>query len=48
MVIETGTALLIVGVFVLPGFFTLTFRERLYVVRGAENSFERLLSALLT
>lgn len=46
MVIETGTALLIIGVFVLPGFFTLVFRERLYVVRGAETPFERLLSAL--
>jgi hypothetical protein len=46
MVIETGTAILILGVFVLPGFITLIFRERLYVVRGQESPFERLLSAL--
>lgn len=47
MVVDTGTAILILGVFVLPGFITLIFRERLYVVRGQEAPFERLLSALL-
>jgi hypothetical protein len=47
MVVDTGTAILVLGVFVLPGFITLTFRERLYVVRGHETPFERLLSALL-
>lgn len=46
MVVDTGTAILILGVFVLPGFITLIFRERLYVVRGQETPFERLLSAL--
>jgi hypothetical protein len=43
---ETGTALLIIGVFVLPGFITLLFRERTYTVKGQETPFERLLSAL--
>jgi Family of unknown function (DUF6338) len=47
MVVDTGTAILILGAFVLPGFITLTLRERLYVVRGEEAPFERLLSALL-
>ncbi len=46
MVVDTGTVILILGVFVLPGFITLIFRERLYVVRGQETPFERLLSAL--
>jgi hydrogenase-4 membrane subunit HyfE len=47
MAVDTGTAILILGVFVLPGFITLTLRERLYIVRGEEAPFERLLSALL-
>jgi hypothetical protein len=47
MALDTGTAILILGAFVLPGFITLTLRERLYVVRGEEAPFERLLSALL-
>jgi hypothetical protein len=47
MVVDTGTAILILGAFVLPGFITLILRERLYVVRGEEAAFERLLSALL-
>jgi hypothetical protein len=47
MVVDTGTAILILGLFVLPGFITLILRERLYVVRGEETPFERLLSALL-
>jgi hypothetical protein len=47
MAVDTGTAILILGAFVLPGFITLTLRERLYVVRGEDTPFERLLSALL-
>jgi hypothetical protein len=47
MVVDTGTAILILGAFVLPGFITLTLRERLYIVRGEATPFERLLSALL-
>jgi hypothetical protein len=47
MVVDTGTAILILGAFVLPGFIALTLRERLYVVRGEDGPFERLLSALL-
>lgn len=47
MVVDTGTAILILGAFVLPGFITLILRERLYVVQGHETPFERLLSALL-
>lgn len=42
----TGTAILILGVFVLPGFVTLLFRERTYVVRDEASTFERLLTAL--
>jgi hypothetical protein len=47
MALDTGTAILILGAFVLPGFITLTLRERLYIVRGEDTPFERLLSALL-
>ena len=47
MVVDTGTAILILGAFVLPGFITLTLRERLYIVHAEETPFERLLSALL-
>jgi hypothetical protein len=47
MAVDTGSAILILGAFVLPGFVTLIIRERLYVVRGEETAFERLLSALL-
>jgi hypothetical protein len=42
----TGTALLILAVFVLPGFITLLMRERAYAVKGEETPFERLLNAL--
>jgi Family of unknown function (DUF6338) len=42
----TGTALLILAVFVLPGFVTLLFRERMFAVRGEDTPFERLLNAL--
>jgi hypothetical protein len=43
---QTGTALLVIAVFVLPGFITLLLRERIYTVRGEESPFERLLNAL--
>ncbi len=46
MIADTGTAILILGIFVLPGFITLLFRERFYVVRGQDTPFERLLQAL--
>lgn len=42
----TGTALLILAVFVLPGFVTLLLRERMFAVRGEDTPFERLLNAL--
>lgn len=42
----TGTALLILAVFVLPGFVTLLFRERMFMVRGEDTAFERRLNAL--
>lgn len=42
----TGTALLLLAVFVLPGFVTLVLRERSYAVKGEESPFERLLNAL--
>ncbi len=43
---DTGTAILVLGVFVLPGFITLLFREWLYAVKRDESAFERLLQAL--
>jgi hypothetical protein len=42
----TGTALLILVAFVLPGFITLVAREATYVVRDAATPFERLLLSL--
>jgi hypothetical protein len=42
----TGTALLILAAFVLPGFVALKYRERTYVVKADDTPFERLLSAL--
>jgi hypothetical protein len=39
----TGTALLILVAFVLPGFVTLVARETTYVARDAVTPFERLL-----
>lgn len=42
----TGTALLVIAVFVLPGFVTLLIQERTYWVRADESPFERLLNAL--
>jgi hypothetical protein len=43
---ETGTAVLLIAAFVLPGFVTLLLRERTYIVRGEDSPFERLLNAL--
>jgi Family of unknown function (DUF6338) len=43
---QTGTALLVLAAFVLPGFITLLLKERAYTVRGEESPFERLLNAL--
>jgi hypothetical protein len=43
---QTGTALLLIAAFVLPGFVTLLLRERTYVVGGEDSPFERLLNAL--
>jgi Family of unknown function (DUF6338) len=43
---QTGTALLLLAVFVLPGFITLLLREKTYWVRGEDTAFERLLNAL--
>jgi hypothetical protein len=43
---QTGTALLIIAAFVLPGFVTLLMRERTYRVKGQDSPFERLLNAL--
>jgi Family of unknown function (DUF6338) len=42
----TGTALLILVAFVLPGFITLVARETTYVLREAVTPFERLLLSL--
>lgn len=42
----TGTALLILGAFVLPGFVTIILRERTHVVATAQTPFDRLLHAL--
>jgi uncharacterized protein YqgC (DUF456 family) len=43
---ETGTALILLAAFVLPGFVTLLVRERIYWVKGQDTPFERLLNAL--
>ncbi len=43
---STGTAILVLGVFVLPGFVTSLLRERLFVVRRDQDAFSRLLLAL--
>lgn len=42
----TGQALLILVIFVLPGFVTLLFKERIYEIPAEQSSFERLFSAL--
>lgn len=43
---ETGTALVILAAFVLPGFVTLLIGERTHTVKGEDTPFERLLGAL--
>lgn len=43
---QTGTALLVIAIFVLPGFVTLLIRERTYRVKDQDSPFERLLNAL--
>ena len=43
---STGTAILVLGVFVLPGFVTSLLRERLFIIRRDEDTFSRLLLAL--
>ncbi|WP_028058911.1 DUF6338 family protein [Candidatus Solirubrobacter pratensis] len=42
----TGTALLILIGFVLPGFVAVLLKERLYEVRGEETAFDRLLTTV--
>src|SRR5438067_6114394 len=42
----TGTALLILVGFILPGFVAVLLRERLYEVRGEESTFDRLLTTV--
>jgi hypothetical protein len=42
----TGTALLVLAAFVLPGFVALKYREKTFVVKADDTPFERLLSAL--
>ena len=42
----TGTALLILVGFVLPGFVAVLLKERLYEVRGEESTFDRLLTTV--
>ena len=43
----TGTAILVLAAFVLPGFVTLLFRERIYAIPSEQTPFERLLNALV-
>lgn len=42
----TGTALLLLALFVVPGFVALLLREQTYAIRGEDSPFERLLHAL--
>ncbi len=42
----TGTALLILVAFVLPGFVAVLLKERMYEVRGEESTFDRLLTTV--
>lgn len=42
----TGNALLILLVFVLPGFVAVLLKERIYEVRGEESTFDRLLTVV--
>jgi hypothetical protein len=43
---ETGTALVVLAAFVLPGFVTLLISERTHTIKGEDSPFERLLGAL--
>jgi hypothetical protein len=43
---ETGTALVLLAAFVLPGFVTLLISERTHTIKGEDTAFERLLGAL--
>lgn len=43
---ETGTAVLILVGFVLPGFVAVLLKERLYEVRGEETTFDRFLTTV--
>jgi Family of unknown function (DUF6338) len=42
----TGTALLVLVTFVLPGFVAVLLKERIYEVRGEESTFDRLLTTV--
>ncbi len=42
----TGTAVLILVAFVLPGFVAVLLKERIYEVRGEESTFDRLLTTV--
>ena len=42
----TGTALVLLAAFVLPGFVTLLISERTHTIKGEDSAFERLLGAL--
>jgi hypothetical protein len=42
--VDTGTALLVLVGFVLPGFVATLIKERIYEVRGEESGFDRLLT----
>jgi TM2 domain-containing membrane protein YozV len=46
VIADTGSAILVLAVFVLPGFIALLFREWLYAIKGDDTPFERLLQAL--
>lgn len=46
MIPDFGSTILLLGIFVLPGFIALVLRERLYLVKGDDTPFERLLQAL--
>lgn len=43
---DTGTAILVLAAFVLPGFVALRYGERTYVTKAEDTPFERLLNAL--
>jgi Family of unknown function (DUF6338) len=42
----TGSALLVLVVFILPGFVAVLLKERIYEVRGEESTFDRLLTTV--